>query len=286
MVGQTVRPRRRTASESNPRRSTRTRADSGSSVRICATGPDRRRTAPDARSSVDLSAAKARSKGLPYDDASVKRCTILAAALRSTGLPETAREPLSAESRIAASFIEAYFSNYIEGTRFVVEEAKKIVFDGVMPAQRPQDGHDVLATYRQLVNLGTRAPSTISIKDFEEEIKARHADLMSGRPENAPGQIQTAAECGGKYSVRLTGSSQRGRCTPGSQSSTALNIHSAGQCSCIFFSRRPSVRRRQWAHQSNHDDQRTVGVWIVADHDPDSMARGLPRRFAGSESIR
>jgi hypothetical protein len=46
------------------------------------------------------SAATARSKGLPYDDASVKRCTILAAALRSTGLPETAREPTAAESRI------------------------------------------------------------------------------------------------------------------------------------------------------------------------------------------
>ncbi len=141
--------------------------------------------------------AKARSKGLPYDDAAVKHFTILAAALRSTGLPETAREPLSAESRIAASFIEAYFSNYIEGTRFVVEEAKRIVFDGIIPAQRPQDGHDVLATYRQLVNLGTRAPSTISIKDFEEEIKARHADLMSGRPENAPGQYKQQPNAAG-----------------------------------------------------------------------------------------
>ncbi len=142
-------------------------------------------------------AAKARSKGLPYDDASVKRCTILAAALRSTGLPETAREPPSAESRIAASFIEAYFSNYIEGTRFVVEEAKKIVFDGVVPVQRSQDGHDVLATYRQLANLGARAPSTISTKDFEEEIKARHADLMSGRPENAPGQYKQQPNAAG-----------------------------------------------------------------------------------------
>lgn len=141
--------------------------------------------------------AKARSKGLPYDDAAVKRFTILAAALRSTGLPETAREPPSEESRIAASFIEAYFSNYIEGTRFVVEEAKRIVFDGVVPAQRSQDGHDVLATYRQLVNLGTRAPSTISIKDFEEEIKARHADLMSARPENAPGQYKQQPNAAG-----------------------------------------------------------------------------------------
>jgi Fic/DOC family len=142
-------------------------------------------------------AAIARSKGLPYDEASVRRCTVLAAALRSTGLPETAREPPSAESRVAASFIEAYFSNYIEGTQFLVEEAKRIVFDGVIPAQRPQDGHDVLATYRQLVNLGTGAPSTISIKDFEEEIRARHADLMSGRPENAPGQYKEQLNAAG-----------------------------------------------------------------------------------------
>ena len=91
-------------------------------------------------------AAKARNKGQPYDDAFVKRCTILAAALRSIGSPETAREPPSAESRISASFIEAYFSNCIEGTRFVIEEARSIVFDGVVPAQRSQDGHDVPAT--------------------------------------------------------------------------------------------------------------------------------------------
>jgi len=121
---------------------------------ICATGSDCRPLLRTREARLTSPAAKARSKGLPYDDASVKRCTILAAALRSTGLPETAREPPSAESRIAASFIEAYFSNYIEGTRFVVEEAKKIVFDGVVPVQRSQDGHDVLATYRQLANLG------------------------------------------------------------------------------------------------------------------------------------
>ena len=33
----------------------------------------------------------------------------------------TAWEPLSTKNRIAASFIEAYFSNYMEGTRFVVD---------------------------------------------------------------------------------------------------------------------------------------------------------------------
>ena len=143
------------------------------------------------------SAAQARSKGLAYDDAALNRCMLLAAALRSTALPEGYRESLSAESRTAASFIEAYFSNYIEGTRFLVEEAKHIVFDGVVPAQRPQDGHDVLATYRQLVNLGVRAPSSTDLKEFEEEIKARHADLMWGRPENDPGRYKQRPNAAG-----------------------------------------------------------------------------------------
>ena len=142
-------------------------------------------------------AGKARSKGLPYDDASLKRYIALAVALRSTAFPEGLREPVSGESRIAASFIEAYFSNYIEDTRFLVQEAKSICFDGIVPMQRPQDGHDVLATYRQLVELGARAPSSSSARDFEEEIKARHADLMSSRPENAPGEYKQKPNAAG-----------------------------------------------------------------------------------------
>jgi Fic/DOC family len=142
-------------------------------------------------------AARARGKGLAYDEAAMNRYTLLAAALRSSALPETYREPESPEGRVAASFIEAYFSNYIEGTRFLVEEAKHIVFDGRVPAQRPQDGHDVLATYRQLINLGARAPSAVDIAAFEEEIKARHADLMASRPENDPGRYKQQPNAAG-----------------------------------------------------------------------------------------
>ncbi len=74
-----------------------------------------------------------------------------------------------------------------------------------MPAQRSQDGHDVLATYRQLVNLGTRAPSEFSIGEFEEEIKARHADLMSGRQENAPGHYKQEPNAAGNTLFVLPG---------------------------------------------------------------------------------
>ena len=51
-------------------------------------------------------------------------------------------------------FFEAYFSNYIEGTTFSVEEARRIAIDGEVPPERPADAHDVSATYR-IVNDGS-----------------------------------------------------------------------------------------------------------------------------------
>ncbi len=43
-------------------------------------------------------------------------------------------------------FFEAYFSNFIEGTEFTVEEAERIVFDHV-DLGRPEDAHDIVGTY-------------------------------------------------------------------------------------------------------------------------------------------
>jgi hypothetical protein len=45
-------------------------------------------------------------------------------------------------------FFEAYFSNYIEGTRFSVAEAHDIALLGLVPTGRPEDAHDVSATFR------------------------------------------------------------------------------------------------------------------------------------------
>lgn len=167
-------------------------------------------------------AARARGKGRAYDEAAVNRYTLLAAVLRSTALPEIYREPESTQARIAASFIEAYFSNYIEGTRFLIDEAKHIVFEGKVPAKRPQDGHDVLATYRQLVNLGARAPSAVEIDAFEEEIKARHADLMAARPENDPGRYKQQPNAAGN-TVFVSPSRVRGTLHAGLQILSGLD---------------------------------------------------------------
>ena len=54
-------------------------------------------------------------------------------------------------------FYESYFSNYIEGTEFSIEEARSIVETQTPPAERPADGHDILGAYRCVVDPVGRA---------------------------------------------------------------------------------------------------------------------------------
>src|SRR3546814_5207353 len=91
---------------------------------------------------------KARIARNPFDPDRIRLFEALFAALR-----ETIPTPRMAPERTAAgnanlAFFEAYFSNFIEGTEFSVEEAEDIVFRGVIPQDRPQDAHDILGPYR------------------------------------------------------------------------------------------------------------------------------------------
>jgi Fic family protein len=94
-------------------------------------------------------------------------------------------------------FYEAYFSNFIEGTEFTVDEAAQIVFDGKVPAGRSQDAHDVLGTYeivRDSVEMAT-VPRTGD--GLIELLQSRHAVLMGSRPEKNPGRFKTRANRAG-----------------------------------------------------------------------------------------
>ena len=52
--------------------------------------------------------------------------------------------PAGSGSFINVAFFDAYFSNFIEGTEFEVEEALQIIGSGIVPADRPADGRDIL----------------------------------------------------------------------------------------------------------------------------------------------
>jgi hypothetical protein len=77
--------------------------------------------------------AKARARGASFDPKRAELFEKLHDALRQFP-PEPARlwQP-AGEAGVNQGFFEAYFSNFIEGTEFAVEEARAIVFEGVIP---------------------------------------------------------------------------------------------------------------------------------------------------------
>ena len=139
-------------------------------------------------------AGRARRRGLPFDPARAE----LFEALRA----ELHRHP--PQTRLAAAgdgttlpFFEAYFSNFIEGTEFPVEEAAAIVFENRIPNARPQDAHDILGTYRIVADGAEMARTPETFATFERLLKRRHAEIMQARPDKGPGQYKAAANRAG-----------------------------------------------------------------------------------------
>lgn len=134
--------------------------------------------------------AKARRQGVPYDSNALARVDVLRAALAAA--PHASR-PTRADSGAAfynSAFFDAYFSNYIEGTRFEVDEAKGIIDTGLVPLARPADGHDIIGTYRVLSNSDDMRRTPTSPEEFLDLLLARHAEIMAGRPDKRPGRFK------------------------------------------------------------------------------------------------
>jgi hypothetical protein len=134
--------------------------------------------------------ASARQPGMAVDPRRLERFAALAAFL-SEQAPELA--PVSSQfatRRTLLTFYESYFSNYIEGTEFTLDEAADIVFEGRIPAQRPEDAHDILGTYRLATDPEYAAVIPRDALDFVGLLEARHAVLMAARPDVGPGRLR------------------------------------------------------------------------------------------------
>lgn len=140
----------------------------------------------------------ARLLGEPFDQ---HRLDLLSALVgRLSEVAPIPRPALGGRSRWAwEPFFEAYFSNFIEGTEFGVHEARRIAVDGEVPASRPQDAHDVAATYRIVSDpdLSRQVPTTAA--ELLELLQARHADLLASRPDKRPGQFKQHQNYAGGY---------------------------------------------------------------------------------------
>lgn len=85
------------------------------------------------------------------------------------------------------AFFESYFSNYIEGTEFEIEEAEEIVFDK-KESDRPKDAHDILGTFEIVSDAGEMKKVPRNEQEFISLLKERHEKLMTYRPEVLPGK--------------------------------------------------------------------------------------------------
>ncbi len=82
-------------------------------------------------------------------------------------------------------FFEAYFSNFIAGTEFGVDEARRIALDGLIPSARPADAHDSSATYQLTSQPAYQARTAASAEELLDMLHDWHALLMAARPRMA-----------------------------------------------------------------------------------------------------
>jgi|HubBroStandDraft_1064217.scaffolds.fasta_scaffold02544_3 hypothetical protein len=146
------------------------------------------------RAQLQSPTAAARSAGLPYDprrlDLFQRLHTELSGATPMVRLERSTDGP-------ALPFFEAYFSNFIEGTQFAVDEAADIVFKGRIPRARPADAHDVLGTWKVVSDKREMSRLPRNIEELIAILTSRHARIMEGRPEQGPGQFKTEANRAG-----------------------------------------------------------------------------------------
>lgn len=136
------------------------------------------------------SIAKARASGEAFDPDRLRLFEALFSALRRVPLRETAEPLARPEGRRTLAFFEAYFSNYIEGTRFEVDEAREIIFEGKIPSARPKDAHDVLGTYRVVSNLAELCKLPKDAERLWILLSTRHEAILGARPETQPGELK------------------------------------------------------------------------------------------------
>jgi hypothetical protein len=129
--------------------------------------------------------------GEPYDPNRLPVFEALLAELRAMSIVNRSDKAVRPPAFHNVAFFDAYFSNSIEGTDFPVDQAIRIVFQNELPADRPEDAHDVLGTYRLVASQDEMRRRPKDFDDFLALLKRRHALMMESRPDKLPGQFKT-----------------------------------------------------------------------------------------------
>jgi len=132
----------------------------------------------------------ARAAMMPYENQRLELFAKLALALKGNQLSKSKISTVADDSVTNLAFFEAYFSNYIEGTEFEIDEAADIIFRGKLTPYRPEDAHDILGTFKIVSNIKEMQTVPKNHAELFELLKIRHAELLSARKEKEPGKFK------------------------------------------------------------------------------------------------
>jgi hypothetical protein len=132
--------------------------------------------------------AIARALGMPYDEQRLNLFERIAGQLRIYPFADLGEPARAGRARDMFAFVESYFSNYIEGTTFTVEEAEDIVFKGKLVPQRHEDSHDVRGTFDAAARDPFYSQPPATEEAFLEWIRQANGKLMGARAAATPGE--------------------------------------------------------------------------------------------------
>jgi len=95
---------------------------------------------------------------------------------------------LSNEHFSNKAFFESYFSNYIEGTEFLIEEAEEIIFLKKEDTNRPEDSHDISGTFEVANDKGFLKKEYGASDDFLRDLQYINKTIIPLRGDKNPGQ--------------------------------------------------------------------------------------------------
>jgi len=134
--------------------------------------------------------AIARAFGFPYDPIRLNLFKNVFQELKQQEFKNRPDKSNTPKSFRNFAFFESYFSNYIEGTVFEIDEAKQIIETNKPLAARNQDSHDILGTYQLVSNRQEMSVTPQTPDEFLQILSYRHKILLSAREDKNPGQFK------------------------------------------------------------------------------------------------
>jgi len=144
--------------------------------------------------------AAARAFGSPYDPNRLQLFEELFRELQTRVFENRPEKNTSKQSFRNFAFFESYFSNFIEGTVFKIDEARHIVETNQPIPARNEDSHDVLGTYKIVSKKEEISKTPQTASELLSFLKYRHKVLLSSRVNKNPGLFKDKNNFAGQTS--------------------------------------------------------------------------------------